>query len=185
MVVATTSALMWFFADASLKPDQALAAVAWNASSRLAIFLGGVYLIDRMKQDRMKMAAVDAQRDDFLRILEHELPVPARDMVDALNAAQAKGSLDTADIDSLRHRAESLAFLANDFVALGQAQAQRLELRSVPVDIAQLVTEVSRQRPDHGSVLVTVPGDGLLVIGDPDRIRQALASAVSITSRST
>jgi signal transduction histidine kinase len=170
---------MWFFADATLKPDQSLLPVAWNATSRLSIFLGGVYLIDRVRQDRAKMAAVDSQRDEFLRILEHELPVPARDMVDALNAAQAKGSLDTADIEALRHRAEALAFLANDFVALGQAQAQRLELRSVPVDIAQLVTEVSRQRPDHGSVLVTVPGDGLIVVGDPDRIRQALVSAVS------
>lgn len=179
MAVAATSALMWFFADATLKPDQSVLPIAWNALSRLAIFLGGVYLIDRVKQDRTRMAEVDAQRDDFLRILEHELPVPARDMVDALNAAQAKGSLDAADIEALRHRAEALAFLANDFVALGQAQARRLALRSVPVDLAQLVTEVSRQRPDHRAVLVTVPGDGLIVVGDPDRLRQALASAVS------
>jgi len=179
MVVATASAAMWFLADASLKPEPQLAPVAWNATSRLAIFLGGVYLIDRVRQDRARMAAVDAQRDDFLRILEHELPVPARDMVDELNAAQAKGNLEPADIEALRHRAEALAFLANDFVALGQAQAQRLELRTAPVDIAQLVTEVSRQRPDRGSVLVTVPGDGLIVLGDPDRIRQALVSAVN------
>jgi signal transduction histidine kinase len=179
MVVAIASAAMWFLADASLKPEQQIAPVAWNATSRLAIFLGGVYLIDRVRQDRAKMASVDAQRDEFLRILEHELPVPARDMVGALNAAQAKGSLDVADIEALRHRAEALAFLANDFVALGQAQAQRLELRTVPVDIAQLVTEVSRQRPDHGSVLVTVPGDGLVVVADPDRIRQVLVSTVS------
>jgi signal transduction histidine kinase len=178
IVVSVASAAMWFVADASLKPDQLLAAVAWNALSRLAIFVGGAYLIDRVKQDRAKMAAVDAQRDDFLRVLEHELPVPAQDMIEALNAAQAKGSLEPADIEALRHRAESLAFLTRDFVALGQAQAQRLELRSVPVDLAGLVTEVARQRPDHGSLLVTVPGDGLIVPGDPDRIRQALTSAV-------
>src|SRR5439155_4224133 len=59
------------------------------------------------------------------------------------------------------------------------AQAQRLELRTAPVDIAQLVTGVSRQRPDDGSVLVPVPGDGLVVLGDPERIREALVSAVN------
>ncbi len=179
LVVATASAAMWFFADAALKPDQALAPIAWNASSRLAIFLGGVYLIDRVKQDRTRMRIVDSQRDEFLRVLEHELPVPAQAMIDGLNAAQARGTLEPADIEGLRHQAEGLLFLTRDFVALGQAQAQRLELRVAPVDIAQLVTEIARERPDHHSVLVTVPGDGLIVSCDPDRLRQALSNALA------
>lgn len=179
LVVGSASAAMWFLADATLKPDQAIAPIAWNATSRLAIFLGGVYLIDRLKQDRSRMRLVDAQRDDFLRILEHELPVPAQDMIEALNAAQARGTLESADIEALRHQAESLLFLTRDFVALGQAQAQRLQLRAVPVDIAQIVTEISQQQPEHGSVLVTVPGDGLIVQADPDRLRQALMNIVA------
>jgi signal transduction histidine kinase len=179
IVVATASAAMWFLADATLSPDQALAAVAWNATSRLAIFVGGAYLIDRVKRDRTRMALIDAQRDDFLRVLEHELTAPAEMMIEGLNAAQARGSLEARDIEAIRHQAESLVFLTRDFVALGQAQAQRLQLKSVPVDIAQLVTEISRQRPDHRSVLVTVPGDGLIVTGDPDRLRQALSNTVS------
>ena len=178
LVVATASAAMWFFADASLKPDQALAAVAWNATSRLAIFLGGAYLIDRARHDRTRLRVIDSQRDDFLRVLEHELTAPAERMIQDLNAAQARGDLGPVDIEALRHQAESLVFLTRDFVALGQAQAQRLQLRSVPVDVAQLVTEISRQRPDHRSVLVTVPGDGLIVNADPDRLRQALSNTV-------
>ena len=179
LVVATASAAMWFVADASLRPDQQLAAAAWNASSRLSIFLGGAYLIVRAKHDRTRLRVIDAQRDDFLRVLEHELAAPAERMIEDLNAAQARGNLEPADIEALRHQAESLVFLTRDFVALGQAQAQRLQLRAVPVDIAQLVTEISRQRPDHRSVLVTVPGDGLLVTADPDRLRQALSNTVS------
>jgi K+-sensing histidine kinase KdpD len=179
IVVAIAAATMWFYADAALQPAQAFGPVAWNATSRLAIFIAGAWLIDRVKHDRAQMRQIDEQRDEFLRVLEHELPVPAQEMVTALNEAQARGSLDTADIESLRHRAESLAFLTRDFVALGQAQARRLDLRAVPVDVAQLVTEISRERPDHGSVLVTVPGDGLLVTGDPDRLRQAIASVVT------
>ena len=178
-IVATASAAMWFLADATLKPDQAIIAVAWNAASRLAIFLGGAYLIDRVQRDRTRTRLIDVQRDDFLRVLEHELTPPAQRMIEGLNAAQARGNLEAADIESLRHQAESLVFLTRDFVALGQAQAQRLQLRSVPVDIAQLVTEISRQRPDHRSVLVTVPGDGLIVTADPDRLRQALSNAVT------
>jgi signal transduction histidine kinase len=170
---------MWFLADASLKPDQAIAAVAWNAASRLSIFLGGAYLIHRAQHDRARMRIVDAQRDDFLRVLEHELTAPAESMIQDLNVAQARGSLEAADIEVLRHQAESLVFLTRDFVALGQAQAQRLQLRSAPVDVAQLVTEISRQRPDHRSVLVTVPGDGLIVNADPDRLRQALSNTVT------
>jgi signal transduction histidine kinase len=179
LVVATASAAMWFLADASLRPDQQIAAVAWNASSRLSIFLGGAYLINRAKHDRTRLRVIDAQRDDFLRVLEHELTAPAARMIEDLNAAQARGSLEPADIEALRHQAESLVFLTRDFVALGQAQAQRLQLRAVPVDIAQLVTEISRQRPDHRSVLVTVPGDGLIVTADPDRLRQALSNTVT------
>ena len=179
LIVATASAAMWFFADASLKADQVILAVAWNATSRLAIFLGGAYLIARAKHDRTHMRAIDAQRDDFLRVLEYELTAPAERLIQELNAAQARGGLDAADIEALRHQAESLVFLTRDFVALGQAQAQRLQLRSVPVDIAQLVTEISRQRPDHRSVLVTVPGDGLVVTADPDRLRQVLSNTVS------
>jgi len=179
IVVAVAAASMWFYADAALEPQQSWGPIAWNAASRLAIFIAGAWLIDRVKQDRTRMRHVDEQRDEFLRVLEHELPVPAQEMVTALNAAQARGTLDVNDIESLRQHAESLAFLARDFVALGQAQARRLDLRAVPVDVAQLVTEISRQRPDHGSVLVTVPGDGLLVAGDPDRLRQAIASVVT------
>jgi signal transduction histidine kinase len=179
LIVAAASAAMWFLADAALNPDQALGAVAWNAASRLAIFLGGVYLLDRVRQDRTRMRLVDTQRDEFLQVLEHELPSPARQMVDALNEAQARGTLDAREIESLRHQAEALLFLTRDFVALGQAQAQRLELRIAPVDVAQLVTEIARQRPDHDSVLVTIPGDGLVVSCDPDRLRQALSNALA------
>jgi two-component system sensor histidine kinase BaeS len=125
------------------------------------------------------MRRVDAQRSEFLRVLEHELTVPAQEMIEALNSAQARGELDVHDIQRLRQQAESLLFLTRDFVSLGQAQAERLQLRVAPVDIAQLVTEISRQRPDHGSVLVTVPGDGLIVMADPDRLRQAIANVVA------
>jgi signal transduction histidine kinase len=177
-IVAVASASMWFFADAALKPDQVMAAVAWNAVSRLAIFVGGAYLLDRVRVDRARMHAIDRQRTEFLRILEHELPVPAQEMIEALNAAQARGGLTVHDIQALRQQAESLQFLTEEFVALGQAQSDRLQLRIVPVDIAQLVTELARQRPDQGSVLVTVP-EGLVVMADPDRLRQALANTIS------
>ncbi len=178
LIVAVASASMWFFADAALKPDQSLLPVAWNAVSRLAIFVGGVYLIDRVRTDRTRMRQVDAQRDEFLRVLEHELTQPAQDMIEALNATQARGSFDVHDVQAIRQHAESLLFLTRDFVALGQAQAERLQLRVAPVDIAQLVTEIARNRPDRGSVLVTVPGDGLIVTADPDRLRQVLTNVV-------
>ncbi|HEU5287613.1 MAG TPA: HAMP domain-containing sensor histidine kinase [Candidatus Limnocylindria bacterium] len=179
LVVAVAAAVAWFGADVAQRPAQAVLPVAWNALSRLAIFIGGAWLIDRVKQDRTRMALIDAQRAEFLRVLEHELPVPAQDMVTALNEAQASGTFGVADIQALRHRAESLLFLTRDFVALGQLQNKRLQMRAVPVDIAQLVTEVSRERPDHGSVLVTVPGDGLIVTADPDRLRQVLVNTIA------
>lgn len=179
ILVAVASAAMWFYADFALGAPQALAPALWNAVSRLAIFVAGAWLIDVMRQDRARMRRVDAQRDEFLRVLEHELPVPAQEMIQALNTAQAQGTLDAAGIEAIRHRAESLLFLTRDFVALGQAQSRRLSLRIVPFDISQLVNEVARERPDHRSVLVTVPGEGLVALGDPDRVRQALADTIA------
>lgn len=178
LVLAVASAAMWFLADVSLDP-QTLLPVTWNATSRLTIFVAGALLIDRVKQDRSRMRHIDAQRDDFLRVLEHELPVPAEDMVKALGQAQGRGTLDAAAIQALRHRAEALLFLTRDFVALGQAQAERLRLRSVAVDVAQITTEVARERSDQEQVLVTVPSDGLIVMGDPDRLRQAITSSIA------
>jgi len=178
LVVATAAAAMWFLADASIKPAQEWGPVAWNAASRLAIFLGGAYLLDRVRKEQLRSQAIDEQRDEFLRVLEHELPVPAQDMIESLNAAQARGSLGAADVEALRQKAGSLLFLTRDFVALGQAQARRLQLRALPVDLAQLVTEISRRGPDGLAVPLTVPGDGLIVYCDPDRLRQALSNAV-------
>lgn len=178
LILAATSALMWFLADASLKQQSVLAA-AWNALSRLTIFLGGALLIDRVKQDRTRMRVIDAQRDDFLRVLEHELPVPAQEMVRLLSDAQARGTIDAGSLQTLRHRAEALLFLTREFVALGQAQARRLTLRSLAIDIAQLTTEIARERPDQEQVLVTVPSDGLIVMGDPDRLRQAITNMIT------
>jgi signal transduction histidine kinase len=179
LITATAAAAMWFWADASLKPAQEWGAVAWNAASRLAIFLAGAYLIDVVRKDRSRSQLIDEQRDEFLRVLEHELPVPAQDMIASLNAAQARGTLAAEDIEALRQKAESLLFLTRDFVALGQAQASRLQLRAVPVDLAQLVTEISRQGPGGDAVPLSVPGDGLIVYCDPDRLRQALSNAVA------
>lgn len=179
IVIAVASAAMWFYADAVLAPGQSLAPELWNALSRLAIFLAGAYLIDLVKRDRTRMRRIDAQRDEFLRVLEYELPAPAQEMIQTLNEAQANGALDAAGIEALRHRAESLLFLTREFVALGQVQARRLELRRVPIDIAQLVGEIARERPDRASVLVTVPSEGLMIAGDPDRLRQALSDTVA------
>ncbi len=179
LIVAVAAALMWFVDDALQRPEPGLLPAAWNGLSRLVIFLGSAWLVDRVQRDQSRMALLDAQREEFLRVLEHELPVPAQDMITALNEAQASASLDAKAIEALRHRAESLLFLTRDFVALGQLQTSRLALHTVPVDIAQLVTEISRERPDHGSVLVTVPGDGLVVMADPDRLRQALVNTIA------
>jgi len=170
---------MWFYADTALTGSQSLAPSLWNAISRLAIFIAGAYLIDVVRLDRERMRRVAEQRDEFLRVLEHELPVPAQEMIQALNAAQAQGTLDASGIEAIRHRAESLVFLTRDFVALGQSQSRRLQLRAVPFDIAHLVNEVARERPDHRSVLVTVPSDALVVTADPDRVRQALADSIA------
>ena len=41
------------------------------------------------------------------------------------------------------------------------------------------MSEIAREQPDRASVLVTVPGDGLLVSGDHDRLRQALSDTVA------
>lgn len=179
LIVAVAAAVMWFLADAPARSSQSFAPVAWNGTSRLAIFLAGAYLIDRVRQDRQSMRAIDEQRDDFLQILEHELPVPAEQMIDALTKAQARGSLEPRDIETLRHQAESLLFLTRDFVALGEAQARRLRLRAVPVDLVRIITEISQQREEHGSILVTLPGESLIVHGDPDRLRQAITNTVA------
>src|SRR5207248_686845 len=65
IIVAIASAAMWFYADSALQPAQGIAPVAWNAVSRLAIFVGGAWLIDVVRRDRARLRRIDAQRDEF------------------------------------------------------------------------------------------------------------------------
>lgn len=177
VIVALASGFAWFLADAVMRGSVDVGPVAWNASSRMFVFVAGAIVVDALHRERERLRRVDRERSLFLRVLEHELPRPSRELVDALRTRQAAGGATAAELRPLIQRAEDLEFLSREFVSLGQLQSGSIWLHHKPLDLRALVEEVRAEAKDGGSRLpTTLSGGSFLTEGDPARLRQAFTA---------
>ena len=89
--VAVAGALAWLFADTFNRGIVSLGPSIWNGFTRLVIFIAIALLLDRQRTSSARLAEVDHQREDFLRVLDYELPRP----VEAIAALAKKLDRDT------------------------------------------------------------------------------------------
>src|SRR5207244_12050283 len=120
---AVAGALAWLFSDTANRGIVSLGPSIWNGFTRLVIFIAIALLLDRQRTSSARLAVIDRQREDFLRVLDHELPRP----VEAIAALAKKLERDTqahsdehSTIQELQRRAQELQFLARAFVCLGR-----------------------------------------------------------------
>ena len=128
VVLAVAGAVAWLLADSINRGVLSSAASIWNGFTRLVIFIAIALLLDRQRTSTARLAQIDRQREDFLRVLDYELPRP----VEAIAALAKKldqniraDSADHATVQELQRRAQELQFLARDFVSLGRLQSER------------------------------------------------------------
>jgi signal transduction histidine kinase len=181
VILAVAGALAWLFADSINRAGLSVAASVWNGFTRLVIFIAIAVLLDRQRTSTARLALIDRQREDYLRVLDYELPRP----VEAIAALATKldrmtkaSSEERATVQELQHRAQELQFLARDFVSLGRLQSERLLLTRKQLDLNEIVREAVGAIADKPRVIITLGAEAPVVEADVDRLRQAIESVV-------
>jgi len=181
VILAVAAALAWLFADTMNRGAVSLAASTWNGFTRLVIFIAIALLLDRQRTSAARLAVVDRQREDFLRVLDHELPRPVEaiaELAKKLDRSTPERSEDRGTVQELQRRAQELQFLARDFVSLGRLQSERLLLTRTQSDLNEIVREAVRPIADKQRVIITLGAEAPLVDADVDRLRQAIESVI-------
>ena len=180
-VLAVAGAFAWLFADTANRGVVSLPASTWNGFTRLVIFIAIALLLDRQRTSSVRLADVDRQREDFLRVLDHELPRPIEaiaELAEKLDRGTPQHSADRSTVQELHRRAQELQFLARDFVSLGRLQSERLLLTRTQSDLNEIVREAVRAVADKARVIITLGAEAPLVDADVDRLRQAIESVI-------
>ena len=181
VILAVAGALAWLVADTANRGAVSLAASIWNGFTRLVIFIAIAVLLDRWRINAARLADVDRQRDDFLRVLDHELPRPVEAiaaLAKRLERTTPAHSEDHGTVQELQHRAQELQFLARDFVSLGRLQSERLLLTRTRSDLNEAVRDAVRAIADKQRVIITLGAEAPIVSADVDRLRQAIESVI-------
>ena len=181
VILAIAGATAWLLADTVNRGGVSLAASVWNGFTRFVIFIAIALLLDRQRTSAARLAVIDRQREDFLRVLDYELPRP----IEAIATLAAKllrstpaQSEDHTTLQELQRRAQELQFLARDFVSLGRLQSERLLLTRTQSDLNEIVRDAVRAIADKQRVIITLGAEAPVVDADVDRLRQAIESVI-------
>ena len=143
---------------------------------------------DITEEKALRVAVADASRakDEFLATLSHELRTPLNAVLGYAHMLQ-KGAVPMADLpkalDVIGRNAESLTRLVNDVLDTSRIVTGKLRLNLEDCDVTQitedalgLVVPACRSKSVH---LISNIESGLMVRGDPDRLRQVLWNLLS------
>jgi signal transduction histidine kinase len=181
LLLAVAGALAWLLADSVNRGTVALGVSIWNGFTRLVIFIAIVLLLDRQRTSAARLAIVDRQREEFLRVLDYELPRPVEAiaaLAQKLDRSTPEHSDSRGTVHELQRRAQELQFLARDFVSLGRLQSERLLLTRTQSDLNDVVRDAVRAISDKQRVIITLGAEAPIVEADVDRLRQAVESVI-------
>ncbi len=129
------------------------------------------------------------QQRRFLADVSHELRTPLTVIRGQAQLMRRTGAYDPEAVADIEREAERLARLVEDLLFLARAEAGTLPLRREKVDLDIIVLDVLRQAQVLGQAkqqqVVLEHLEPLPVVGDPDRLTQALLNLVSNAVRYT
>lgn len=144
-----------------------------------------------------ELAQANRMKDEFLAVLSHELRTPLNSILGwarLLRTRQFDPATTARTLETIERNARLQNQLINDILDVSTITQGRLRLQPQPVDLATVVTAaIDTMRPAAvaKSIAVTWLQDAppettpLMVLGDPDRLQQAvwnlLANAIKFT----
>ena len=153
------------------------------------------HLIEELEESRDKADAANRAKSAFLAVISHELRTP---MNGVLGAAQLLTStrLDPTQkeyVAIVRNSGDNLMALLNDILDLTRIEADRLELESAEVDVADFTARFERtwagrtSEKDVRFIAKIDPSTPAAILGDPARTAQIvhnlLSNAVKFTEQ--
>ena len=149
---------------------------------------------DITEQKRLRQAAADASRakDEFLATLSHELRTPLNTVLGYTHMLQS-GTLQPAvmekALEAIVRNAEALTKLVNDVLDASRIVTGKMHLNLERSDLAAVVQgAVETIEPAisaKGQHLRVELVDGMIVTGDPDRLRQVMWNLLSNAAKFT
>jgi signal transduction histidine kinase len=160
--------------------------------SRLRQYELRVHLTERDNHLRV-LKDTDRRKDEFLATLAHELRNPLAPIGNAVQILRLRAHQD-ASVDELaavmERQVKHLVRLVDDLLEMSRITRGRIELRSEQVTIESILrSAVETSRPlidaaDH-QLTVTVPGEPMIVNGDPVRLAQVFANLLNNAAKYT
>lgn len=144
-------------------------------------------LTARLRHTNDQLMAAQTERAAFVAAVSHEIRTPLtaivgltgtlRDDLDRLSPEEIAEFVHTLD-----QQAREVQALVEDLLVAARADAAELQVRLVSVDVAQVVTDTVRGL-SPGKKPVVEPGDSVLALADPLRLRQILRNLLSNADR--
>ncbi len=129
----------------------------------------------RARQQSLRSEAAKRQAALGLLALQLRESVVSIDVAVPLLADPTKlDRVQGAAFDQVRRHARGLSRVANDLLAVDHLETRKLELSTVPLDLAAFALEIARQRIPNDRATILAPATPVEVQADPERLRQVL-----------
>jgi ligand-binding sensor domain-containing protein/signal transduction histidine kinase len=184
----------------------ALGVILWVARAQRAKLQGALAAQQRLESEvalrtkelrdaNQQLIVASEAKSDFLARMGHELRTPMNGVVGMteLIARSPLSVTQARQLQTIRTSAKTLLQILNDLLDLSKAQAGKIELESLPLDVNLLIEECvalfTGATESKGIDLIVCPAlqSEFVPLGDPLRIRQLLmnlvGNAVKFTER--
>ena len=168
-----------------------------TAATLCAQALDRARLYDREQRTRRELedalariAEADKRKDEFLAMLSHELRNPLAPVVTALELLRLRNGGPSKEMQIIERQVGHLVRLVDDLLDVSRMTRGRIALKKEPMEVAGAVaTAVEIVRPLVESkahrLEVSVPEQGLCVMGDSFRLAQVIANLLTNAARYT
>ena len=138
-------------------------------------------LADAVNIMSREIAKNDQEKNEFISSISHELRTPLTSIKGWGETLQDGGSDDSEllkeGLDIILHETDRLIVLVNDLLDFSRLQAHRLEMHMQEMVLDDLLEElykqfIQRARNEKIDLLLELNDDGMLILGDYNRLKQ-------------